>query len=69
MPTLKGILKLKIPPETQNGKTFRLKNQGMPQLGKPDITGNLYVTLNITLPQELSDEEVELFEELRKLRQ
>lgn len=69
VPTLKGILKLKIPPETQNGKTFRLKNQGMPQLGKPDITGNLYVTLNITLPQELSDEEVELFEELRKLRQ
>lgn len=69
VPTLKGILKLKIPPETQNGKTFRLKNQGMPQLNKPDVTGNLYVTLNVTLPQELSDEEVALFEELRKLRQ
>ncbi|MFQ5575862.1 MAG: DnaJ C-terminal domain-containing protein [Anaerolineae bacterium] len=65
---LKGTLKLKIPPETQNGKTFRLRNQGMPKLNAPDTFGNLYVTLSVTLPQHLSREEKELFRELRDLR-
>jgi curved DNA-binding protein len=69
VPTVKGILKLKIPPETQNGKTFRLKNQGMPHLNNPGTSGNLYVTLTVTLPQDLTAEETALFEELRQLRQ
>ncbi len=68
VPTPKGKLKLKIPPETQNGKTFRLRNQGMPKLNNPKTHGNLYVTLSVRLPKNLSDEEVALFEELRALR-
>lgn len=66
--TLKGTLKLKIPPETQNGKTFRLRNQGLPVRGKPETFGNLYVTVNVNLPQKLSHEERELFRELQDLR-
>ncbi len=65
--TPKGKLKLKIPAQTQNGKTFRLRNQGMPKLNKPDSHGNLFVTLNVKLPKNLSDEEIELFEQLRDL--
>jgi DnaJ-class molecular chaperone len=34
VPGLKGKLALRIPPETQNGKVFRLAGQGMPHLGK-----------------------------------
>lgn len=66
--TLKGTLRLKIPPETQNGKAFRLKGQGMPKLGKPDTAGDLYVTVSVRLPQNLSREEKELFGELRDFR-
>ncbi len=68
VPTPKGKLKLKIPPQTQNGKTFRLRNQGMPKLNNARTIGNLYVTLNVRLPQNLSPEEIALFEELRALR-
>jgi len=66
--TLKGMLRLKVPPETQNGKTFRLKGQGMPKLSKPEIFGDLYVTVSVRLPQNLSREERALFEELRDFR-
>ena len=31
VPTLSGKVALKIPPETQNGKSFRLRGKGMPQ--------------------------------------
>jgi len=66
--TFKGTLKLNIPPETQNGKTFRLKQQGMPKRNQPDIFGDLYVTVKVSLPQQLSQEERALFRDLRDMR-
>jgi DnaJ-class molecular chaperone len=53
--TLKGRVLLKIPPSTQNGRTFRLKGQGMPRL-KGDGTGDLYVRARVVLPTDLSNE-------------
>ena len=66
--TLKGTLKLKIPPETQNAKTFRLKGQGMPKRGRPTEYGDLLVTVKVALPENLSHEERNLFKELQELR-
>ena len=41
IPTLKGTnLALTVPPGTQNGRTFRLKGQGMPHLGNPQQHGD-----------------------------
>lgn len=68
VPLLKGKVKLKIPPETQSGRTFRLKGQGMPRLKHPDERGDLYARVMIQVPQNLSDEEIALFEELADLR-
>jgi len=68
VPTPKGTnLMLKIPPETQNGKTFRLANKGMPKLNQPNSFGNLYARVNVKLPEKLSSKERELFEELAQL--
>jgi DnaJ-class molecular chaperone len=53
--TLKGRVLLKIPPGIQNGRTFRLKGQGMPRF-KGDGTGDLYVRARVVLPTDLSDE-------------
>jgi DnaJ-class molecular chaperone len=61
-------LRLKIPPTTQNGQVFRLKGQGMPVSGKKDEHGDLYATADVQLPKELTPEEREHFEALRKLR-
>jgi len=53
--TLRGRLLLKIPPGTQNGRSFRLKGKGMPRLGGEDA-GDLYVRVRVVLPSELSPE-------------
>lgn len=69
VPTPKGTsIMLKIPAETQNGKTFRIPNKGMPKLNEANGFGNLYVRAKITLPDKLSKKEIELFEELKALR-
>jgi len=68
VPTLNGKLMLKIPPETQNGRSFRLTGKGMPKLSQPKQHGDLYAEVNIVLPQRLSKRERELFQELASLR-
>lgn len=68
VPSLKGNVILTIPPETQDGKTFRLKGQGMPALKDPSQRGDLFATIHVKLPQGLTAEERELFSRLAKLR-
>ena len=53
--TLKGRVLLKVPAGTQNGRTFRLKGQGMPHF-KGDGTGDLLVRIRVVLPSSLTDE-------------
>jgi DnaJ-class molecular chaperone len=60
-------LRLKIPPMTQNGQVFRLKGHGMPAVSKPDDRGDLYVTVEAELPKQLTPEQREIFEALKKL--
>jgi curved DNA-binding protein len=66
--TLTGKLKLKVPPETQNGTKVRLKNKGFPVHKQEDQFGDLYVTYQVQLPTHLTDKEKELFTQLQKLR-
>ncbi|MBI4337573.1 MAG: J domain-containing protein [Chloroflexi bacterium] len=69
VPTLTGrAAALTIPPETQNGATFRLAGQGMPNLGDHSRRGDLYVQVRVELPKQLSDEERALVHHLRELR-
>jgi molecular chaperone DnaJ len=67
LPTLNGNLSLKIPPETQNGKVFRLARKGMPKLDNSDY-GNMFAKVRVVLPTNLTEEERKLFEKLRSLR-
>jgi DnaJ-class molecular chaperone len=60
-------LRLKVPSTTQNGQVFRLKGHGMPTVGKPSEHGDLYATVNVQLPRELSAEQRKHFEELQRL--
>jgi curved DNA-binding protein len=55
VPTLKGRVSLRIPPDTQNGRTIRLAGQGMPRAGGGH--GDLYVSVKVVLPTKLSDDE------------
>lgn len=59
-------LKLKVAAGTQNGTKVRLKGKGFPVYKKENQFGDLYVTYNITIPTNLSEKELELFNELAK---
>ncbi len=68
VPTLKGKkLALKIPEETQNGREFKLKGQGMPKLNS-NSKGDLLAKVKIVLPEKLTDEEKKLYKQLAALR-
>jgi molecular chaperone DnaJ len=67
VPTPKGKLALKIPPETQNGRIFRLTGQGMPHPGK-STRGDILARINVVLPTGLSEKEKELFRQLSTTR-
>ena len=64
VPTMTSRVMLKLPPLTQNGRTFRLGGQGMPRLGG-NGRGDLYARVKVKLPDQLSERERKLFEELR----
>ncbi len=68
VPTLSGRnLRLRVPPTTQNGQVLRLKGHGMPAVGKPEETGDLYATVDVELPRELTPEQRSHFEALKQL--
>ncbi len=64
IPTLEGAVKLKLPKGTSSGQKFRIANQGLKKNGK---TGDLIITVSIEIPKKLSDDEVKLYEKLKKL--
>ncbi len=60
-------LRLKIPASTQNSQVFRLKGHGMPAIGRPDGQGDLYATVEIDVPRDLSADQRKHYEALAKL--
>jgi curved DNA-binding protein len=62
IPTPAGKVELKILPGASSGKRMRLKGRGIP--GK--TPGDFYVTLEIVLPEHLSDKEKALYEALHQ---
>jgi DnaJ-class molecular chaperone len=68
VPALGGrTLRLKVPTTTQNGQVFRLRGQGMNLSGKPGERSDLYATVDVELPRQLTPEERTHFEELAKI--
>jgi DnaJ-class molecular chaperone len=62
VPTLDGAVDLAIPPETNAGRTFRLKGKGLKAKGK---NGDLLATVRVVLPEHASDELKALMKKLR----
>lgn len=66
--TLKGRVKLKVKPGTQNGSKVKLKDKGFPVYKKEGQFGDLYLTWSVKVPENLTAKEKELFTELSKLK-
>ncbi|GHC34669.1 molecular chaperone DnaJ [Aidingimonas halophila] len=65
VPTLDGRVKLKIPPETQTGKLFRLKGKGVKPV-RGGAPGDLLCKVVVETPVKLNEEQKEL---LRKFQE
>ena len=66
--SLDKTVNLTIPAGTENGKTIRLRGLGMPNAKNPSQRGDLLAKVSITLPQNLSSKEKELWQQLRDLQ-
>lgn len=66
--TLDKRVLLKIPEATADGKTFRLRGQGMPKLNHPDERGDLYAEVHAQMPGRLTEEQRRLIEEFARLQ-
>ena len=55
VPALGGrTLRLKVPAGTQNGQVFRLRGQGMALAGKAGERSDLYATVDVQLPRQVT---------------
>ena len=65
--TLYGKVKLNIPAGIQSGSKMRLRGKGIVSMKNQNSYGDEYVTLQISVPKDLSPREKSLVEELRNL--
>ena len=68
IPTLDGKAQIKIPPETQSGQTFRLKNKGIKPV-RGHTPGDLYCHVAIETPIHLTARQKELLREFEEILQ
>jgi molecular chaperone DnaJ len=61
VPTLDGVVTLKVPAGTESGRTFRVKGRGVPASG--GRTGDLLVTVEIAVPRKLTRTQRKLLDE------
>jgi molecular chaperone DnaJ len=56
VPTLTDPVTLRVAPGTPSGRTFRVKGRGVPA-GKKSASGDLLVTVQVAVPDSLTDEQ------------
>jgi molecular chaperone DnaJ len=66
VPTLEGKVTLRVPPGTSSGRTFRVKGKGV---ATAKGTGDLLVTVQVAVPEDLSPEARSLLEQLRRVEE
>lgn len=66
IPTVFGNKKIKIPECTQNGKMFKISNEGLYKKINGKERGNLYITISIKIPQKVTKKQKELIEKFSK---
>ena len=66
IPTLDGHATIKIPPETQTGQTFRLRNKGIRPV-RGSVHGDLYCHVAVETPVKLTSRQKELLREFEAI--
>src|SRR6478735_8172589 len=66
IPTLDGHATIKVPPETQSGQVFRLKNKGIRPV-RGSVQGDLYCHVVVETPVKLTARQKELLREFESI--
>lgn len=66
VPTIGGKVKVRIPAGKNDGEQLRVRGQGLLK-GKSGERGDLYVVVNVRIPQQISEEERALWEKLKSV--
>ncbi len=61
VPTLGGIVELKIPPNSQTGRKLRLKGRG---ICSAKVSGDQYVTLTVMVPRPQTEKDQDLYRQM-----
>lgn len=67
VPTVEGKAQLKIPSGTESGQKFRLRERGFPSLRNPQLRGDQFVEVKITMPRVISEETKEVLRQFEKI--
>jgi molecular chaperone DnaJ len=68
IPTLEGSARIKVPPETQSGKTFRLRDKGIKGV-RSHAPGDLFCHVVVETPVKLTARQRELLQEFEAISQ
>lgn len=69
VPTIEGtVIKLDVPPYSDNETILRLKGKGMTIINNPE-RGDYLVQIEVKLPKEINSEEQELLEKLKEIHE
>jgi molecular chaperone DnaJ len=67
VPTIDGRALLRIPPGTNSGQKFRLREKGVPSARRPGVRGDQFVEVQVVTPSTVDDRVRNLLRELEKL--
>ena len=65
VPTMEGSTRMTIPPGTQGGQRFKLSGKGFSRAGSASSRGDMYVTVNITVPKKMDRDAEQAADRLR----
>jgi molecular chaperone DnaJ len=68
IPTLDGSARIRVPAETQSGKTFRLKNKGIKGV-RSQVPGDLFCHVVVETPIALTERQRQLLREFDAITQ
>jgi molecular chaperone DnaJ len=67
IPTIDGRAQLKIPPGTNSGQKFRLREKGAPSARNPQVRGDQYIEVLVVVPKPNDERVKDLLRELTRL--
>lgn len=65
VPTIKDSVSVSVSPGTQPNTKLRVRGKGLPGMNNKSILGDIIITVNVYIPKDLGEKELEIIQELK----